>query len=390
MKLGDICDVITKGTTPTSLGLKFSDEGINFIKIESISENGNFLEDKFAHISNECHQKLNRSQLKDGDLLFSIAGAIGRTAIVTQDILPANTNQALAIIRLNEKYHKSREIIYMYFNSPLIKIQYSRKKQGVAQLNLSLQDIKLLEMPEISEGRKEEIVRNLKLIQALIDKRKRQLNSIDFLAKSRFIEMFGDPVLNPYGFEVKNMGEVCTFYTGTGFPNVFQGKSDGDFPFYKVGDISKNVQNGFKELEYCDNYINKDVVDKIRGTIIPSGTIVFAKIGEALKLNRRGLTIKNCLVDNNVMGVKPKEELNISYFFQLMKDLDMEKYSASTTVPSVRKTILERIPILVPNLDIQNKYAEFIKQLDKSKFRIKKSLEKLELTYKALLQEYFG
>ena len=202
--------------------------------------------------------------------------------------------------------------------------------------------------------------------------------------------MFGDPVLNPYGFEVKNMGEVCTFYTGTGFPNVFQGKSDGDFPFYKVGDISKNVQNGFKELEYCDNYINKDVVDKIRGTIIPSGTIVFAKIGEALKLNRRGLTIKNCLVDNNVMGVKPKEELNISYFFQLMKDLDMEKYSASTTVPSVRKTILERIPILVPNLDIQNKYAEFIKQLDKSKFRIKKSLEKLELTYKALLQEYFG
>ena len=202
--------------------------------------------------------------------------------------------------------------------------------------------------------------------------------------------MFGDPVLNPYGFEVKNMGEVCTFYTGTGFPNVFQGKSDGDFPFYKVGDISKNVQNGFKELEYCDNYINKDVVDKIRGTIIPSGTIVFAKIGEALKLNRRGLTIKNCLVDNNVMGVKPKEELNISYFFQLMKDLDMEKYSASTTVPSLRKTILERIPILVPNLDIQNKYAEFIKQLDKSKFRIKKSLEKLEMTYKALLQEYFG
>ena len=202
--------------------------------------------------------------------------------------------------------------------------------------------------------------------------------------------MFGDPVLNPYGFDVKNMGEVCTFYTGTGFPNVFQGKSDGDFPFYKVGDISKNVQNGFKELEYCDNYINKDVVDKIRGTIIPSGTIVFAKIGEALKLNRRGLTIKNCLVDNNAMGVKPKEELNISYFFQLMKDLDMEKYSASTTVPSVRKTILERIPILVPNLDIQNKYAEFIKQLDKSKFRIKKSLEKLELTYKALLPEYFG
>ena len=125
MKLGDICEVITKGTTPTSLGLKFSDAGVNFIKIESISESGNFLKEKFAYISKECHTKLSRSQLKEGDLLFSIAGVIGRTAIVTKDILPANTNQAIAIIRLKEEYKGLRELIYLYFNSPLIKIQYS-------------------------------------------------------------------------------------------------------------------------------------------------------------------------------------------------------------------------------------------------------------------------
>lgn len=239
------------------------------------------------------------------------------------------------------------------------------------------------DLPSLAEQKK--LADKLWAAYRLKESYKKLLASMDKLAESRFLEMFGDPVLNPYGFEVKNMGEVCTFYTGTGFPNVFQGKSDGDFPFYKVGDISKNVQNGFKELEYCDNYINKDVVDKIRGTIIPSGTIVFAKIGEALKLNRRGLTIKNCLVDNNVMGVKPKEELNISYFLQLMKDLDMEKYSASTTVPSVRKTILERIPILVPNLDIQNKYAEFIKQLDKSKSELKKSIAAIDDVIKSLI-----
>ena len=202
--------------------------------------------------------------------------------------------------------------------------------------------------------------------------------------------MFGDPILNPYGFEVKKLGEVCRFYTGTGFPNIYQGKTDGDFPFYKVGDISNNTEKGLKKLEHCNNYINKDIVYKIRGTIVPPDTVVFAKIGEALKLNRRGLTIRDCLVDNNVIGIKPKEELNINYFFQFMQDLDMEEYSASTTVPSIRKTTLEKIPILVPNFDIQNKYNTFIEQLDKSKFRIKKSLEKLEMTYKALLQEYFG
>ena len=102
VRLGDIATVITKGTTPTTLGYDFVDDGVNFVKIESITEDGVFLTDKFAHITTECDKKLGRSQLKTNDLLFSIAGAIGRTAIVTDDILPANTNQALAIIRVPE------------------------------------------------------------------------------------------------------------------------------------------------------------------------------------------------------------------------------------------------------------------------------------------------
>ena len=73
---------------------------MNFLKIECFDENGAFIRNKVAHISEECHEKLRRSQLKDGDILFSIAGAIGRVAIVTEEMLPANTNQALAIIRI--------------------------------------------------------------------------------------------------------------------------------------------------------------------------------------------------------------------------------------------------------------------------------------------------
>ena len=100
MRLGDIATLITKGTTPTSVGYTFTDTGVNFVKIESIREDGTFIPDKFAHISDECNTKLKRSQLQENDILFSIAGAIGRTAIVTKDCLPANTNQALAIIRI--------------------------------------------------------------------------------------------------------------------------------------------------------------------------------------------------------------------------------------------------------------------------------------------------
>lgn len=101
-RLGDVATVITKGTTPTSLGFDFVPEGINFIKIESIAEDGSFIPSKFGHIDSKCNNALKRSQLEENDILFSIAGAIGRTAIVKKEILPANTNQALAIIRIPE------------------------------------------------------------------------------------------------------------------------------------------------------------------------------------------------------------------------------------------------------------------------------------------------
>ena len=101
--LKEITHRVTKGTTPTSLGKKFSETGINFIKAESITDDGRFITSKFAHIDEETNNSLKRSILKEEDLLFSIAGVIGRVAVVLPDILPANTNQALAIISPNKQ-----------------------------------------------------------------------------------------------------------------------------------------------------------------------------------------------------------------------------------------------------------------------------------------------
>ena len=84
-KLGELTKVITKGTTPSSLGEKFEESGINFIKIESLSSNGKFLLDKFAYIDENTHNKLARSKLEHDDILFSIAGALGRVAIISRD-----------------------------------------------------------------------------------------------------------------------------------------------------------------------------------------------------------------------------------------------------------------------------------------------------------------
>lgn len=146
-KLGEICELITKGTTPTSLGHQFTDEGINFIKVESLTESGKIITNKVAYISEECHQVLKRSQLKENDILFSIAGALGRIGIVNKDILPANTNQALAIIRLSKDVNISIPYLAKYFNSSLISDEIEKLKGGAAQQNLSLGQLNNLEIP---------------------------------------------------------------------------------------------------------------------------------------------------------------------------------------------------------------------------------------------------
>lgn len=141
VRLSDEASLITKGTTPTSIGFSFQESGINFIKIETIAESGKIVLDKIAHIGENCHQALRRSQLEHNDILFSIAGAIGRVMIVPKEILPANTNQALAIIRLKSGSRLDVGYLAYALKSPMIIRQYTVMQQGVAQTNVSLRNV---------------------------------------------------------------------------------------------------------------------------------------------------------------------------------------------------------------------------------------------------------
>ena len=189
VQLSEIAELITKGTTPTTLGYEFQEDGVNFLKIECFDENGGFIENKAAHISEECHEKLKRSQLKAGDVLFSIAGAIGRVAIVTEEMLPANTNQALAIIRISDE-QVYLPYIKLILTSPIVIEQFERKKQGVAQLNLSLKDINEISIPLPNKDKQVELAELFDKVAGVIAKRNMELFALDDLIKARFVEMF--------------------------------------------------------------------------------------------------------------------------------------------------------------------------------------------------------
>ena len=187
------------------------------------------------------------------------------------------------------------------------------------------------------------------------------------------------------------LGNVCSFFSGTGFPNAYQGQKTGKYPFYKVGDISKNVLLGNRELISSDNYIDDDTVQAIKGTVLPPKTVVFAKIGEALRLNRRAITNCYCLVDNNAMGILADNTvLDELYFYYFMCSVDLQHYCESTTVPSVRKTRIAEIEIPLPSLEEQRRIATVLDKVSDLITKRRAQLDKLDLLVKSRFVEMFG
>ena len=162
--LSELCHVVTKGTTPTTLGKPFIESGINFIKAESILDDHSIDKSKFAFIDEETNALLKRSIIHAGDVVFTIAGTLGRFALIDENVLPANTNQAVAIIRADlEKVLP--EYIYTCFIGEWHTDYYAKRVQQAVQANLSLTTIKSLPIPLLDEAKMSEY---LSLILPLI------------------------------------------------------------------------------------------------------------------------------------------------------------------------------------------------------------------------------
>ena len=173
--LNELTSVITKGTTPTTLGGVFVDDGINFLKVESIDSSGNIVKEKLAKIEEGTYELLNRSKLLEGDILFSIAGAIGRASIVPSWVLPANTNQALAIIRPKDPMTK----YYLYWvvrSDMFLSFSMGRVVQ-TAQANVSLTALKSAKMLVPSDMITKAFVKKVVPIHQQIDCLNIQINT---------------------------------------------------------------------------------------------------------------------------------------------------------------------------------------------------------------------
>ena len=367
IRLGDIATLITKGTTPTTIGFSFVDTGVNFVKIESISENGEFLSDKFAHITDECDNKLKRSQLEENDILFSIAGAIGRTAIVPRSILPANTNQALAIIRIPQNAINLRFVLYA-LQSQAVEEQSEKQKQGVAQLNLSLKNIADILIPLVSSEKQDEIVRNLAAVDTAIAIRKEQIRLIDQVVKSRFIELFGMPGTDAFGWGLVPLGSTCNINPKKSLDSrLVSGAMVSFVPMPAVTEHGEIDATAIKEYDEV----------KTGFTYFAENDVLFAKITPCME-NGKGAVAKGL---HNGIGfgstefhvLRPISGKTDPYWIYTLTAFSQFRMDAASNMTGsagqrrVPASFLENYRVSLPPIALQEQFAAFVEQTDKSK-----------------------
>lgn len=161
------------------------------------------------------------------------------------------------------------------------------------------------------------------------------------------------------------LGDVCTFRGGNGFKEEFQGNADGEYPFIKVSDL--NLPGNEKYVTKSNNWVSAVNLRKLGANLQPEGAVVFAKVGAALKLNRRRLLTRPTAIDNNMMAAIPDPERIDSeflYYFMLVQDLG--RFCQESAVPSVNQGHLSSIDAGLPTLKEQREIAEIIRTWDEA------------------------
>ena len=229
------------------------------------------------------------------------------------------------------------------------------------------------------------IVRKLSQITEIMKNRKRQLDELDTLVKSRFVELFGNPISNSYGLPEATLPELGEFGRGVSKhrPRNDPRLLDGEYPLIQTGDIANTdlyitlYNSTYSELGLQQSKMwNK-------------GTLCITIAANIAKTAILGFDA--CFPDS-VVGFNANERTNnifIHYWFSFFQSI-LESQAPESAQKNINLKILSELKVIVPKKEKQDEFVEFINQLDKSKSKIQKSLEETQLLFDSLMQKYFG
>ena len=315
--LKDITTKITKGTTPTSIGCKFEKSGINFIKSESLVDGKTIDKSKFAFISERTHERLKRSQIEENDILFSMAGMfLGKTGIATAEVVPANTNQAVAIIRVDDT-KANYEYVYYYLNQKSVIHTINTTSAQSAQPNINLKQIGKIKINLPDRKKQDQIVSLLSAIDLKISNNVEINDNLEQQAAALFSSLY-----NRSNTEVRYTDLIQIL--GGGTPKTGETAYwNGNIAFFTPKDV------GTPYTFITEKTITEEGLSHCNSRLYPVNTVFVTARGTVGKVGLSGVPMA---MNQSCYALVGKETHQLLVYFYTLKAVDRLKHKASGAV----------------------------------------------------------
>ena len=379
--IGESCSVVSGGTPSRSKGEFWLDGTIPWIKIGNIKTK--YVNEYDELITEEGLNNSSAKLLKKGTILYTIFATLGEVGILDID---ACTNQAIAGITINDP-RITPDFLYYYLKS---KKEYVNSiGRGVAQNNINLTTLRKFEIPLIDRDKQSIIVKTLEKVEKIIDSQKKELDRYDELVKARFVEMFGDAIQNDKGWKTDTVDNLCKDICGGGTPSKAHPEyyEDGDIPWVSSKDMKTDV------LIDSQIKINQLGIDNSMAKIVPTNSVIMVIRSGILKhtlpiaINAVPITV------NQDLKVFIPSERILTRFLAVqfkMQEKDILSGVRAVTADNLEFNSLKQRMLIVPPVDLQEQFVEFVEGIAKSKSAIQAALDKTQLLFDSLMQEYFG
>ena len=374
IRLGDVATYINGyAFKPEDRG----EEGLPIIRIQDLTGNAHDL----GFYNGEYPKKV---EINDGDILISWSASLGvyiwseGKALLNQHIFKVVFDK-VAIDKNYFVYAVRRKLVEM-----------GMKTHGATMKHIVKKDFDATLIPYPILDKQAEIAVNLNKVSSIIEAREQELQLLDNLIKARFVEMFGDPVMNEKGWITKSLLDMGRCKNGMNFHYDDEGV---EINCLGVGD--------FKELSIIDNTDELPTVSlkemPSEEYLLKDDDIIFVRSNGNKALVGRSIAVYPGNVPTTFSGFciryrKHDNEIIVPYLLRALKadSMRMKMTGRGANIQNLNQQILGTLVIPVPPIELQNQFADFVKQVDKSKVKVQKALDETQKLFDSLMQQYFG
>ena len=371
------------GKTPSRADLSMWGGNNKWISIADIGSAKKYISSTKECITDEGVSRSGIKVVPEGTVIMSFKLSIGKTAIVSEDMY---TNEAIMAFIDNGTYCIDPNYLYHLCCGTDWTQGGNKAVMGLTLNKATLSEMEI-ELPTIKEQR--EIASILDQLDAIIEKRHDELNMIEQLVKSRFIELFGTVTENPYGFPMATLKEVCHKITDGKHGGCEQ---EADSGYYYVG--AREIYDDCIHYDTAPQITYADFAKDYKRCNIERGDMVIVNTGATIgktAIASSPLT-ERTLLQKSVALLKVKTEIISAEFLRhcYMANPSMYRVESASAQPNLLLSRMNATRIYLPPIDLQEQFAAFVEQTDKSKLAVQKALEELEILKKSLMQQYFG